>query len=125
MSDISCNLLIIDDDFAVQQLLHRYLSHQKYHVQTAGTGADALSILEVFQPDLVILDINLPDMNGLSLLQKIQRYTAPMILILTSLTTQDDKIRSFSQGADDFLLKPFDLEELRLRVVTSLNSLHP
>lgn len=120
MAEISFNLLIIDDDLAIQQLLHRFLSRRSYYVKTAQTGANALSVLETFQPDLVILDINLPDINGLSLLQKIQNYTAAMVLVLTSLTTQDDKIRSFSQGADDFLLKPFDLEELRLRIAALL-----
>lgn len=114
--EASPTILIIDDDLAIRQLLHRFLSRQSYQVESAATGETALSVLEAFHPNLVILDLNLPDLSGLKLLQKIQYYADPMVLILTNLTTREDKINSFAQGADDFLSKPFDLDELTLRI---------
>lgn len=112
----SHHILIVEDDSAIRQLLYRFLSHRNYQVKTAETAELAISTLNQFQPELVILDLNLPDLNGLKLLEEIRWYTDAMIMVLTSSTSRDNKVKSFSMGADDFLQKPFDLDDLELRV---------
>ena len=106
-------ILVVDDDPAIRNLISRYLSQQNYHVEIASDGHSALIAFEEFNPDLVILDLNLPDTTGLTLCQEMQSRTRVFILMLTS--EQDPKL-GLKQGADDFVTKPFDLEELTLRI---------
>lgn len=108
-------ILVVDDDPAIRHLLHRYLG-RKYHIQCAVDGKTALETFEKFNPDLVILDWNLPDNNGYNLCQEMQRYLNVLVLILTSRKDEADKIRVLKAGADDFMTKPFSLAEVEVRV---------
>lgn len=117
MIAIACaKILIVDDDPAIRHLIVRFLGQKNYQVQGAADGQSALAIFQQFSPDLVILDVNLPDTLGYDLCEKMQSLTDVYILILTSRTDFNDKRKGFLCGADDYITKPFNLEELTLRV---------
>jgi DNA-binding response OmpR family regulator len=109
-------ILVVDDDPAIRNLIHRYLSQQDYQVESAGDGQTALGLFEQLNPDLVILDVNLPDTTGYKLCQEMQSKTSVFVLMLTSRTDEADKIKGFAQGADDYITKPFSLVEIGARV---------
>lgn len=109
-------ILVVDDDPAIRNLIQRFLSKQNYQVEAAEDGKTALTVFEQFNPDLVILDVNLPDVIGYNLCQEMQNRTKVFVLMLTSRADEADKIRGFTQGADDYLTKPFSLGELEVRV---------
>lgn len=109
----SVKILVVDDDPAIRNLISRYLSQKDYEVETASDGHSALEKFEQFNPDLVVLDLNLPDTTGLALCREMQSRTSVFILMLTS--EKDPKL-GLKEGADDFVTKPFDLEELNLRI---------
>ncbi len=109
-------ILVVDDDPAIRNLIHRFLTKQNYQMESAEDGKTAMTIFEQFNPDLVILDVNLPDANGYNLCKEMQERTGVFVLMLTSRTDEADKIKGFSQGADDYITKPFSLGELGVRV---------
>ncbi len=113
---VSIKILVVDDDPAIRNLVHRYLSQKNYQVESAQDGATALVLFKEFQPDLVVLDINLPDTTGFQLCQEMQSYQDVFILMLTSLADEADKVKGFGLGADDYLTKPFGLVELGARI---------
>ncbi|MBU7586519.1 MAG: response regulator transcription factor [Nostoc sp. TH1S01] len=108
-------ILVVDDDFGVRNLIYRFLG-RKYQIESAADGKTALSLFEQFNPVLVILDWNLPDISGYSLCEEMQRRTNVLVMILTSRNAEEDKIKILSAGADDFLTKPFSLAEVEVRV---------
>jgi DNA-binding response OmpR family regulator len=114
-------ILVVDDDIAVRNLIHRFLSKQEdYVVEAAEDGKTALALFERLNPNLVILDVNLPDTTGYQLCQEMQRRTGVYIMMLTSRSDEDDVVRGFEKGADDYLTKPFSLAELGARVAAVL-----
>lgn len=113
-------ILVVDDDPAVRNLIQRFLSNQNYQMESAADGKTAIAVFEQFNPDLVILDVNLPDANGYNLCQEMQSRTGVFVLMLTSRTDEADKITGFSKGADDYITKPFSLSELGVRVAAIL-----
>lgn len=112
-------ILVVDDDPAIRNLIYRFLS-KDYQMESAADGKTAREIFEQFNPDLVILDVNLPDTTGYQLCQEMQKRTGVFVLMLTSRTDEADKIRGFAQGADDYITKPFSLVELGARVAAIL-----
>lgn len=108
-------ILAVDDDPAIRTLIHRYLS-QEYQVESAGDGKTALELFKKFSPDLVVLDVNLPDTTGFQLCKEMQSHTNVFVLMLTSLADQGSILEGFEQGADDYITKPFGLLELGARV---------
>ncbi|MTJ09212.1 MULTISPECIES: response regulator transcription factor [unclassified Anabaena] len=116
----AAKILVVDDDPAVRNLIQRFLLKQNYLVESAEDGKTALIMFEQFNPDLVILDVNLPDVIGFNLCQEMQSRSGVFVLLLTSRTDEADKIRGFSKGADDYLTKPFGLAELEVRVAAIL-----
>jgi two-component system OmpR family response regulator len=118
-------ILVVDDEGAIRNLIHRFLGKQDYLVESAEDGKSALAMFESFNPDLVILDVNLPDVTGYSLCQEMQSRTNVFILMLTSRTDESDKVRAFSQGADDYITKPFSLVELGARIGAILKRKRP
>lgn len=121
----AAKILVVDDDPAIRNLIHRFLAKQDYQMESAGDGKAALGIFEQFNPDLVILDLNLPDTNGYDLCKEMQARTGVFVLMLTSRTDESDKIRGFKEGADDYLTKPFGLGELEVRVGAILKRQRP
>lgn len=118
-------ILVVDDDPAIRNLIHRFLAKQDYQMESAEDGKGALAVFEHFTPDLVILDLNLPDTNGYELCKEMQSRTGVFVLMLTSRTDESDKIRGFNEGADDYLTKPFSLGELEVRVGAILKRQRP
>ena len=116
MHMVSAKILVVDDDPAIRNLILRFLRQKKYEVESAEDGENALKKFEQFNPDLVILDVNLPDALGYNLCQEMQGSTDVFILMLTSRSDAADKKEGFLKGADDYLTKPFDLQELEFRV---------
>lgn len=111
-------LLIVDDEPGIVDMMASYFSSQ-YEVLTAYCGNEALQKL-ARQPDLILLDINMPDIDGLTLCQKIRELITCPILFLTARVESADKIIGFQAGADDYIIKPFDLDELGARVAAHL-----
>ena len=111
-------ILIVDDEIGIVDMMASYFSSQ-YEVLTAYGGKEALQKL-ARQPDLILLDINMPDIDGLTLCQKIRELITCPILFLTARIESADKIIGFQAGADDYIIKPFDLEELGARVSAHL-----
>jgi two-component system, OmpR family, response regulator len=116
MAMAPAKILVVDDDPAIRTLIHRFLTKQNYQMESAEDGKTSMIIFEQFNPDLVILDVNLPDTTGFDLCEQMQKRTNVFVLMLTSRTDETDKVRGFRQGADDFITKPFGLAELGMRV---------
>lgn len=111
-------LLIVDDEQGIVDMMASYFSPH-YEVLTAYNGNEALQKLKN-KPDLILLDINMPGMDGLTLCQKIRDFITCPILFLTARIESTDKINGFQAGADDYIIKPFDLDELGARVSAHL-----
>lgn len=109
-------ILVVDDDIYICNLITRFLATKNYEIQSANDGQTGLKIFTEFIPDLVILDINLPDILGYNLCEQMQKINNVFVLMLTSRTDVQDKKTGFLKGADDYLTKPFDVEELLFRV---------
>ena len=121
----AAKILVVDDEPAIRNLIHRFLSKQDYQMESAEDGKSALAVFEQFNPDLVILDVNLPDANGYDLCKEMQSRTGVFVLMLTSRTDEADKIRGFNTGADDYITKPFSLGELEVRLGAILKRQRP
>lgn len=113
-------ILVVDDDPAIRNLIHRFLSQQGYQVESGQDGETGLELFEQLNPDLVVLDVNLPDTTGYKLCQEMQRRTGVFVLMLTSRTDEADKMKGFAEGADDYITKPFSLVEIGARVAAIL-----
>ncbi len=112
-------LLIVDDEPGIVDMLKNYFEMQSYQVLTAGSGEKALKKAEQ-NPDLVLLDINMPGMDGLTVCERIREHISCPILFLTARIETADKIKGFQAGADDYIVKPFDIDELGARVSAHL-----
>lgn len=113
------NILIVDDEPMLIELLHDHLSDNGYIVFTANNAAEALPLLEK-QPDLILLDINMPDMDGLELCKAIREHVSCPIVFLTARITEQDKVTGFLTGGDDYITKPFGLAEITARIAAHL-----
>ncbi len=109
-------ILIIEDDEEILRLLKRVLNYEGYIVDTALTGKAGLTLAGEQRPDLVILDLMLPKMDGLEVSRRLQKLGNQPILILTAKDTVADRVKGLDAGADDYLVKPFEVDELLARV---------
>lgn len=121
---MSQKLLIVDDEPGIVAVVQNYFEMAGYLVITAYNGKDALKKLSQ-APDIVLLDINMPDMDGLTVCQNIRKYITCPIIFLTARIETSDKIKGFSVGADDYIVKPFDPKELVARVKAVLRRYEP
>lgn len=112
-------ILIVDDEPGVVAVMQSYFEIAGYQVMTAYSGKDAMKKLAQ-TPDIVLLDINMPDIDGLTICANIREHITCPILFLTARIETSDKIKGFSVGADDYIEKPFDLDELGARVAAHL-----
>lgn len=108
-------ILIVDDEPDIVAMLYRFFTDKGYQVLTATNGAETLKQVEQ-QPNLILLDINMPDMDGLAVCQRIRDYVSCPILFLTARIEETDKLQGFAVGGDDYIVKPFSLAELEARV---------
>ncbi|MDO4298769.1 MAG: VanR-ABDEGLN family response regulator transcription factor [Lachnospiraceae bacterium] len=117
---MSSKILVLDDEKEIAEIIALYLENEGYEVMAAGTGREALAMIEKGAPDLALLDIMLPDIDGFRVLQKIrEKYKFPVIM-LTAKTEYTDKIAGLTLGADDYIPKPFNPLELVARVKAQL-----
>ena len=110
------DLLVVDDDPKITSLLRRALSIEGYEVRTANNGSDGLARVRERQPDLVVLDLLMPGIDGLEVCHRLREESDIPILILTAKDETQDRVRGLDSGADDYLVKPFELDELLARV---------
>lgn len=108
-------ILIVDDEAALAELLSAHLRDCGYTTFIADNGEQAISMLNIY-PDLILLDINMPEMDGLELCKVIRNNVACPILFLTARITEQDKINGLQAGGDDYITKPFSLQELTARI---------
>src|SRR5215813_1897608 len=116
-------ILVVEDDFDISNMLRIYFGGQQYEVQIAPRGGDALQMTRKQLPNLIILDIMLPDMNGYDVCRELRttsRTSHIPIIFLTQKDERSDKIAGLELGADDYITKPFDIEELKLRVQNAI-----
>ncbi|MFA5112825.1 MAG: response regulator transcription factor [Candidatus Margulisiibacteriota bacterium] len=113
-------ILVIDDEKSIRKLLDISLTSEGYNVALAKTGREGLLLLANFRPDIVILDLGLPDLPGLEVMKKIRARTATPVIVLTVKDSGQDKVSLLDAGADDYLTKPFNISELSARIRVAL-----
>src|ERR1700688_227493 len=112
-------ILVIDDDQAIAELVKVNLELSGHQVVTANDGIKGLALAQQNQPDLIILDIMMPDLDGFTVCQRLRQNPATNnipVLMLTALGMTKDKVTGFDSGADDYLVKPFEIPELQVRI---------
>ena len=119
MALIKDKILVIEDEKSISYLLGTVLTANGYDVIKAYTGTEACEMLDAYCPDLILLDLGLPDMDGVDVIRKIRTWSNLPIIVISARSEDTDKIDALDAGADDYLTKPFSVEELlaRLRVV--------
>ena len=116
----NATILVIDDEQNILDLVTAYLEAERYTVHTATDGIAGLKAAQTLQPNLIVLDIMLPGLDGLELLQQIRRDSDVYVIMLTSKSEETDKVIGLSMGADDYLTKPFSPRELVARIKAAL-----
>lgn len=116
-------ILVVDDEKSIRDLLDMLLKKEQFHVTTVSNGIDALKMFNSFQPDLVLLDLMLPDIDGHDLCKEMTKKRKTPIIMLTAKDDTVDKIIGLELGADDYITKPFDTRELIARIKAVLRRL--
>jgi two-component system alkaline phosphatase synthesis response regulator PhoP len=119
----NAKILVVDDEPGILNLVTAYLRREGYEYHTAEDGESALRAARAFKPDLVLLDIMLPGIDGLEVLARLRRESNAYVILLTAKTEETDKIVGLSVGADDYLTKPFSPRELVARIKAGLRRL--
>lgn len=117
---IKDKILIVEDDPGIQKFIRAILENNGYDVLLSGTGTEALAMISSHCPDLLILDLGLPDMNGVAIIESCREWTRMPIIVVSARTREDDKVEALDKGADDYLTKPFYAGELLARVRVAL-----
>lgn len=120
MSESGLKILVVDDERAIRRFLRASLTAHGYTVLEAGSGAEALQILTEDHPDVLILDVGLPDLNGIQVTQSLREWSDIPVIILSVRDQEGDKIAALDAGADDYLTKPFGVGELLARIRVAL-----
>jgi two-component system, OmpR family, KDP operon response regulator KdpE len=118
-------ILVVDDEPQIRRVMRATLSSQGYTISEAPSGAAALEKLRRERPDLILLDMNMPGMDGLETCREIRATSSVPIIILTVRSGEKDKVRSLDAGADDYVTKPFSMEELLARIRAALRRVEP
>ncbi len=116
-------VLVIDDEQSILDVVTAYLRPEGFEVRTAADGPTGLQVAHSFKPDVVVLDIMLPDMDGIELLARLRRESDVYVILLTAKTEETDKIVGLAVGADDYVTKPFSPRELVARIKAALRRL--
>jgi two-component system, OmpR family, KDP operon response regulator KdpE len=120
MSSPAPTILVIEDDAPIQKFLRLTLTSQNYQIVESVTGKDGLLQAACRQPDLVILDLGLPDIDGVEVVKQLREWSAVPVIVVSARGKEQDKIVALDAGADDYLTKPFSVGELMARVRVSL-----
>jgi two-component system KDP operon response regulator KdpE len=118
-------VLVVDDEKAIQRFLKNALSSAEFSVHIAESGKEALAAAVAIRPDLIILDLGLPDMDGVEVLRRLREWTQVPIIILSVRDREDEKVTALDSGADDYVTKPFGIGELLARMRVALRKSIP
>jgi two-component system, OmpR family, KDP operon response regulator KdpE len=113
-------ILLVDDEVPIQRAVAPLLRSRGYDVDVAGTGSDALDAMHAHAPDLIVLDLGLPDMEGMEVCRRVRAESAVPIVVLSARGGETDKVNALDLGADDYVTKPFSPEELLARIRVAL-----
>ncbi len=113
---MSTKILVVDDDRNICDLLRLYFENEGYEVKTANDGADGVNFFKLYEPDLVLLDIMMPKKDGWQVCREIREMSQKPVIMITAKGETFDKVLGLELGADDFVVKPFDLKELSARI---------
>ena len=114
------SILLIEDEENIRSFIFTTLKNQNYKVTTSSSGAEGLHLAASLCPDIILLDLGLPDMDGMEVIRKLRSWTAIPIIVISARTNEHEKARALDQGADDYITKPFGAVELLARIRTSL-----
>ncbi|MEF9945495.1 MAG: response regulator transcription factor [Lachnospiraceae bacterium] len=117
-------ILVVEDDTAVRNLITTTLETHEYKFHTAKSGEEAILEAVSYHPDVVLLDLGLPDIDGVEIIKKIRTWSKVPIIIISARSEDSDKIEALDAGADDYLTKPFSVEELLARLRVTFRRLH-
>jgi len=120
METLGARVLVVDDEFAIREMLDYGLGQAGFAVRTVADGPAALDAIKTWTPEVIVLDVMLPEIDGFALLPMIRRLSDVPIIMLSAKTETAEKVAGLSRGADDYLGKPFDLEELVARLHSAL-----
>lgn len=120
MSDLPLNILVVDDEPAIRRFLRTALGAYGHSISEAATGEDAIKAAATTQPNIIILDLGLPDMDGIEVTRRIREWTQVPIIVVSVREHENDKIAALDAGADDYLTKPFGIGELLARIRVSM-----
>lgn len=120
MSTDGARVLVVDDEKQIRRMLKAALEGHGYDIAEAATGQQGLSQTAIFHPDLIVLDLGLPDFDGVEVIQRLREWTQIPIIVLSVREHEDDKIKALDAGADDYVTKPFSMGELLARLRASL-----
>ncbi len=118
-------VLIVEDDNNIAELLHLYLEKEGFETQMARDGGKGVEAFRTFTPDLVLLDVMMPVMDGWSVLAKIREKDATPVIMLTAKGETDDRVAGLEKGADDYMVKPFEMKEVLARIHAVLRRVSP
>ncbi|MEU8006158.1 response regulator [Catellatospora sp. NPDC049111] len=120
-------VLIVDDEPQILRALRINLRARGYEIEVAGDGASALRVASAYHPDVLVLDLGLPDMDGIDVIRGLRGWSAVPIVVLSGRTGSEDKVQALDAGADDYVTKPFGVDELlaRIRAVTRRHAATP
>ena len=114
------NILVIEDEKNISDFISKALTAHGYHTVSATTGAAALSLVTSLCPDVILLDLGLPDIDGMEIIRQVRTWSETPIIVVSARTQEEDKVQALDAGADDYLTKPFGTSELLARIRTSL-----
>ncbi|SMB99693.1 two-component system, OmpR family, KDP operon response regulator KdpE [Thermanaeromonas toyohensis ToBE] len=120
METKGARVLVIDDELQIRRLLKVALSGHGYQVEEAATGEEGLEQVALYKPDVIILDLGLPDMDGLEVIKRLREWSSTPVIILSVREHEADKIQALDAGADDYVTKPFSMGELLARIRAAL-----
>lgn len=120
MSKTGARILVVDDEIEIVRALQRSLEKHGYEVFTAGSGEEALESIAIHRPDLMVLDLGLPGMSGLEVCRSVRAQSSLPIIVLSVKDTERDKVLALDLGADDYVSKPFGMDEVLARVRVAL-----
>jgi two-component system response regulator MprA len=124
MPDTKPRVAVIDDEPRIRELLELTLGHHGYVVKTASDGPSGLELVREFEPDLIVLDVMMPRISGIELLPMLRRATDAPVIMLSARGEVDSRVEGLSQGADDYLSKPFEMSELLAHIAAKLRRPH-
>ena len=114
-------ILVVEDDAPIRNLITTTLKTQDYKYIAAATASEALQQATIHAPDVMLLDLGLPDLDGIEVIRRIRSWSAMPIIVISARSEDSDKIEALDSGADDYLTKPFSVEELLVRPLRAAN----